>query len=396
MTCGNIPGVVQLAGRCCGCLACVASCHFGALRAQEDDLGFAQPKLDSTRCTSCGACDRVCPALNDSAMDSVEGSYWCQSKKTSQLSNSSSGGVFGLLAADALELGGVVYGAAFADGYARVEHIRVDGAETLHRILTSKYVQSYVSPDLYPMVVSDLKDGMTVLFSGTSCQITALKRYLAGKKYDGSILLVDVMCHGVPSPLLWSSYVRYLEERVGDKLDSVNFRSKSSGWTTFSFRYTYRKEKVVEERHSENWYMKAFLKNASLRQSCFDCPSKRSCGSDVTLGDYWGFDSNGKEVDADKGVSAVIVHTPKGAMHLERIFGDTVYGAAAFEDISAKNPALEHSVVPFTKRQQFLDDVRSGMELGEVMRKWKFDRSFVQRVLGKAKSLWVREGDVRE
>ena len=384
---GDAPDVEQLGGRCCGCLACVASCRFGALRVREDDLGFVQPELDASCCTSCGACDKACPVLNSLAVGSIEGSYWCQSKKVLQLLDSSSGGVFGLLATDTLERGGVVYGAAFADGYARVKHIRVDNAEWLHRVLASKYVQSYISPDLYKTIVSDLKNGATVLFSGTSCQIAALKRYLVGKKYDGSIILVDVMCHGAPSPLLWSSYVGYLEKRIGEKLDTVNFRSKSSGWTTFSFRYTYRKEKVVEEQHSENWYMKAFLKNASLRQSCFNCPSKQSCGSDITLGDYWGFDSRGKGVDIDKGVSAVIVRTSKGAKHFERILGDMVYGAADYEDVSAKNPALEHSVAPFEKREQFLDDIRSGMDLDEMMSKWKFDRGFVRRILKKVKKL---------
>ena len=383
----NTPEVECLAGRCCGCLACVASCHSGALCVQKDDLGFVRPKLDRARCVSCGACDKVCPVLNDFALDSNEGSYWCQSKKNVQLLGSSSGGVFGLLATDVLDRGGVVYGAAFIDDCVRVEHIRADNAEGLHRILTSKYVQSYIAPDLYSMIVSDLTSEKTVLFSGTSCQVAALKHYLAGKKYGGCVLLVDVMCHGVPSPLLWSSYVGYLEKRIGDKLDSVNFRSKSSGWTTFSFRYAYRKEKVVEERHSENWYMKAFLKNASLRQSCFDCPSKRFCGSDITLGDYWGFDSDDKGIDAEKGVSAVIVHTPTGARNFDRILEDVAYGPAAFEDISAKNPALEHSVAPFVKRRQFLDDVRSGMELDEIMHKWKFERSLTQRILTKARKL---------
>lgn len=105
------------------------------------------------------------------------------------------------------------------------------------------------------------------------------------------------------------------------------------------------------------------------------------------MGDYWGFDSRGKGVDIDKGVSAVIVRTSKGAKHFERILGDMVYGAADYEDVSAKNPALEHSVAPFEKREQFLDDIRSGMDLDEMMSKWKFDRSFVRRILKKVKKL---------
>ena len=385
--CEETPEVKHLGGRCCGCLACVASCHFGAIYVRVDTLGFVWPEFEESRCTSCGACDKACPVLGDSTADADEGCYWCQSKKSDQLSASSSGGVFGLLACDTLQLGGVVFGAAFAAGYTRVEHVRVDDAADLNKVLTSKYVQSYVAPEVYSEIATDLRAGRDVLFSGTSCQVAGLKRFLKGKKYSGSILTVDVMCHGVPSPSLWSSYVSFLEGQIGDKLESVNFRSKSSGWATFSFRYTYRKEKVAEEQHGDNWYMKAFLRNASLRQSCFECPSKRSCGSDITLGDYWGFDADSNGIESDKGVSAVIVHTPLGAKCLRRILDDTLHGTATFEDISAKNPALEHSVAPYENRDRFLDDVRSGMELSSLMRKWTFERSFVQRILVKVKKI---------
>ena len=386
----NIPSVSTLGHRCCGCMACVASCRFGALRLTKDSLGFVRPEFDETCCVSCGACDNACPVLNASNVNKVQGSFWCQSKQSEQLFNSSSGGIFGLLAADVLEGGGVVYGAAFTDNFTQVKHVRVADVEDLNRILTSKYVQSYVSPDLYSTILHDLRDGKTVLFSGTSCQVAGLKRYLIGKKYSGSIFTIDVMCHGVPSPSLWSSYVEYLERKEGRKLDAVNFRSKSSGWTTYSFRYSYQNEKVVEEPHSENWYMKAFLNNASLRQSCFSCPSKRSCESDITLGDYWGFDSNGKNLDAAKGVSAVIVHTSTGANQLNRVLDDIVYGPADFEDISANNPALEHSVSPYEKREQFYNDMQSGMELAEMIGKWKFRKSFVQRVMGKLRKIFAR------
>ena len=389
----SAPSIGQVSKQCCGCLACVASCRVGAIQVTRDNLGFMRPEMDAALCVSCGACDKVCPVLNDIAMDRTSECYWCQSKIADQLAGSSSGGVFGLLATRVLEDGGVVYAAAFSDDFSIVVHSRIDRVDNLYQALTSKYVQSYISPALYSMLLADLQNEKTVLFSGTTCQVEAVKLYLQGKKYNGRILSIDVMCHGAPSPLLWSSYVGYLEERGKERLYSVNFRSKLTGWTTFSFRYEYRNGKVIEERHNMNWYMKAFLNNASLRQSCFDCPSKRACGSDITLGDYWGFDSDGEEVDVAKGVSAVIIHSALGNLYFNEILEDMVLGKASFEDISANNPALEHSVRPFEKRDQFIDDILSGMELNRLMRKWTFRRGVFERILGKMKCLLAREGE---
>ena len=52
--------------------------------------------------------------------------------------------------------------------------------------------------------------------------------------------------------------------------------------------------------------MRAFLKNASLRESCLSCPFKRRCGSDITLGDFWGVSGQHPEVSIDGRVSAVL------------------------------------------------------------------------------------------
>lgn len=378
--------------RCCGCLACVATCCKGSLIESVDSAGFSRPVWNKDLCVGCGACDSACPALSPRERDERVAMLWAQSIDSSQLRHSSSGGLFALLADKVLDSGGTVYGAAFSDDFSAVEHIRIDDSSDLDRLMTSKYVQSRVSREVYESVVSDLVLGQTVLFSGAGCQIAALKGYLGRRKYNGTLLTVDVMCHGVPSPRLWSDYAEHISGLMGAPLSSVNFRSKTSGWTSYSLRCKARNEKEIEESHSQNWYMKAFLTNHSLRSSCFNCPSKQACGSDLTLGDYWGYEGDAKDLDIEKGVSAVIVRTKLGEAFLDSIASEMRFGIASYEDVSSKNPALEHSVTPPPGRDQFISDVSAGIPVASLISKWSFKRSVFDKVKSKLAVLLKKNG----
>lgn len=385
---GDIPSVASLdSNRCCGCLACVASCGRGALAESTDELGFPRPLWDKGMCTGCRACDRVCPALSSRSKDARLRALWAQSIDKGELRGSSSGALFAALAGIVLDLSGTVYGAAFTGGFTRVEHIRIDDRLDLGRLMTSKYVQSRVPKEVYQGVLADLADGRMVLFSGTACQVAALKNLLGKRKYKGTLLAVDVMCHGVPSPRLWSDYVTYLSSSMGAPLEFVNFRSKTSGWTSYSLRCKARNEKEMDVSHGRDWYMKAFLTNHSLRSSCFECPSKQSCGSDLTLGDYWGFEG-GEGLIVDEGVSAVVARTVSGETYLESAASKARLGVASYDDIASKNPALEHSVMPPEDRERFLSDVSSGVSIETLMSRWSFERSFFEKAKGKVVALF--------
>lgn len=378
------PSVISLdPNQCCGCLACVASCGKGALKESADDLGFPRPLWDEGLCIGCGACDRVCPALSPRPQDARLKAFWAQSSDMARLRESSSGGIFAALAGVILDSSGSVYGAAFTDDFSRVEHIRIDKLSELGRLMTSKYVQSHIYKETYENILTDLDNGRTVMFSGTACQIAAVKNFLGKRKFDGELLAVDVMCHGVPSPRLWSDYEAYLSSMLGAPLEFINFRSKTSGWTSYSLQCRACNEKEIDVPHSRDWYMKAFLTNHSLRSSCFECPSKQSCGSDLTLGDYWGFEGGSEGVIVDEGVSAVIARTPLGEAYLEKVTLKTHLGAACYDDVALKNPALEHSVTPPAGRNGFLADVSSGVPIEALVSRWTFERSFLDKVKGK-------------
>ena len=108
------------------------------------------------------------------------------------------------------------------------EKYETDNAEDRNRMRGSKYIQSKLG-DTFKSVKTDLDAKKSVLFSGTSCQVAGLKKYI-GKEYD-NLFCVDIVCHGVPSKKIWEAYLRWQEQKMHSKVASVDFRNKKDfGW----------------------------------------------------------------------------------------------------------------------------------------------------------------------
>lgn len=302
---------------CCGCSACVQSCPKQCIVLKEDKEGFLYPVVNQTLCIACGKCEKVCPELHP--FDAVKPLmvYAAKHPDESVRAESSSGGIFTLLADAVIDDGGVVFGARFDTDWS-VVHDFTETHEGLQAFRGSKYLQSKIG-NTYQLAEKFLKAGRKVLFSGTPCQIAGLKRYLH-KDYE-NLLAVDFVCHGVPSPLVWK---KYLEETIAReyklKIDTISFRNKDLGWKKYSFALTLSGVTNDGEKNTvllstiflENEYMQAFLADFSLRRSCYACPAKGGkSGSDLTIGDFWGIEKITPEIDDDKGCSLVIVHTQK-------------------------------------------------------------------------------------
>jgi len=386
----KVPAISTVGGRCCGCGACSAACPVSCLGMVPDACGFVRPTYESG-CIGCGRCAKACPVLTVGENDEAVSVSWAKAKDDGLRGRSSSGAIFGLLAEDVLRDGGTVYGAAFSNDCKVVRHVRVTAMDGLDAVMRSKYVQSTVGPDVYEGVERDLRDGLRVLFSGTACQVAAMRNYLGFMKAPtDSLLLVDVICHGVPSPRLWGEWLDYVSRSAGSEVDGVNFRSKSTGWLTFSVAYYVATEKVRSTTNARDWYMRAFLQNASLRQSCLKCPAKRRCGSDVTLGDFWGVQNIHPEVVDGLGVSAVVCNTGRGHDAFDSLRASLESGPSSMNEVVPGNPALVRGVDPYHKRDEFLAEVGDGADVGSLMHKWRFEKSMKQKARERLSALKYR------
>lgn len=226
---------------CCGCTACASICTHEAIAMEPDALGFLYPRVDENKCVDCGLCERVCQ-FNENYDLSLNlpqpKSYAARHKEINEVMKSRSGAVFVAISDYILEQGGVVYGAGYKDHF-RVAHKRATTKEERDEFRGSKYVQSDLT-GVFRQVKEDLKNGLTVLFSGTPCQTAGLNSFV-GTKLRQNLILVDIVCHGVPGPYIWRDYIAYLEKKQGDVINVVNFRNKELfGWSahheTFIFK----------------------------------------------------------------------------------------------------------------------------------------------------------------
>ncbi len=295
---------------CTGCAACKRICPKNCIEMVNDPCGFAYPSVDNEACVKCGRCVEVCPIINPADTGSPIEVWGTKNKDEAVRSTSSSGGTFFELAKSVISRGGVVFGCAL-DSELVARHIGVDAIEGLSALKGSKYVQSDVGTT-YTEVKALLAEGREVLYSGTPCQIAGLKKYL-GKRYDG-LLLVDVLCHGVPSPEVFKDYLGYLADKYKSKPVSVNFRNKEKSWKRLYFEVIFENGKRYFTFCGYDRYMSMFLNNISLRPSCYDCRfTSVNRQGDITLGDFWGIGKKHPERDDDKGISLVIVNSAKGS-----------------------------------------------------------------------------------
>lgn len=225
---------------CTGCAACAASCLLESISMCEDSEGFLQPQIDIGSCNDCGICKKVCPIakpdqqISHTQQQEIENQYpsiWAAWNLDENIRyNSSSGGVFSVLAKDVLKKDGAIVGAAFDSEFA-VHHCIIEKMADLHKLQRAKYLQSIIDPNLYKKVRQLLKKERIVLFSGTPCQVAGLRNLLK-KDYD-NLLCCDILCHGVPSPKLFKRYLK--EKSKMNQIKTVKFRDKKTGWKKFSF-----------------------------------------------------------------------------------------------------------------------------------------------------------------
>ena len=279
---------IKIVDKCCGCFACGDACPKSAIKYKKDKDGFLYPYIDETKCINCGKCLKVCPRLNSQKNKFEQKGFVCYSKNESIYNNSASGGIFSELARYVLENDGVVFGAAFVN--LKVKHIRIDNLEELYKIQKSKYIQSDLR-GIYLICKKELKLNKLVLFSGTPCQVTALRNFL-GREYD-NLITCDLVCHGVPSQKIFDKYIAYENKMNKGKIIDFTFRCKlKKRSSTHTFRYVIKRDNGQTKDKIGNYYdspyLMGFQKHIFLRESCYDCKyANIDRVGDITLGDFW-------------------------------------------------------------------------------------------------------------
>lgn len=364
---------IQCKEDCCGCGACVNICPRGCIAMRRDSEGFSYPRVDEALCIQCGLCERVCPFLNPDKSRMPMGVYAAKNPSDEVRLASSSGGIFSMLAGHIIEQGGVVFGAKFDDTW-NVVHDYAETKEGLRPFMGSKYVQS-ATGESYSLAAKFLKENRQVLFSGTPCQIAGLKRYL-GADYP-NLLTVDVICHGVPSPVVWERYLAETSRSLSAgtaselKIGAISFRDKANGWKNFSFVIRGENNSVLlsESGITENIYMRGFLRDIYLRPSCYACQCKKgSSGSDITLGDYWGIDRVNPEINDWKGVSLILGYTQKG---LDMTHGlDAKLISTSYAQALAGNASIEKSAKPPRQRERFFSAMNNGGTISKIIERY--------------------------
>ncbi len=302
---------------CSGCAACFSVCKVNGIKLSYDEEGFLYPEVDAQKCIGCGACLSVCPITTPlNIEEKIPLAYAVVSKNDEIRAESSSGGAFSHFAEVIIASGGVVFGAAFDEAF-DVAHIGVDTLDGIEKLRGSKYVQSKIG-NSYIEVEKYLISGIPVLFTGTPCQIAGLKGFLK-KEYD-NLLCQDIICHGVPSPEVWRTYLQEKSKQRRAAIRNVSFRNKRISWRQYSLQIEFENGKAYTIWHKKDGYMRSFLENFILRPSCFECKFKTvNRIADITLADLWGAHTIAPELDDNKGTSLVILHTDKGRRFFEKI-----------------------------------------------------------------------------
>lgn len=340
---------------CYGCGLCTYVCPKKCLELQWDDEGFYYPVVDENRCIKCGCCVKKCIQGMQSKQNLTD-TYIGYNPDETVRRESSSGGIFNAIAGVFIDKGGVVFGAAFDDNYS-VKHVMIESKEDLTKIMKSKYVQSNLTC-VFDAVANNLEQGRLVLFSGTPCQVAAVCKLADDSGLREKLYTIDFICHGVPSPGIWKSYLDYVSKE--SKVSFVNFRDKShTGWHDFCFHIKYGDDSLCES-HELNSYMRLFLSDRNIRPSCYYCNFKSdNYMSDLTLADAWKIEKEYEPWADDEGTSLFVVRSHKGREILDLCIAHIKMRKSDYDFWTKMNPSLVNRTQVGSGREMlFLDFLR--------------------------------------
>ncbi len=341
--------------QCCSCRACEHACPRQCI-AMVQKNGFFYPVIDEEKCIKCGLCTQVCQfsgkcmELKKEALDVFAG--W--SKKSEQVEQSTSGGIFPVLAEHVIGQGGYVFGAGFDDQLV-VKMQAISDKKDIVIMQGSKYVRSDTNTT-YKQVKELLVKGERVLYSGTPCQIAGLKSYL--KKDYEKLICVDLICHGVPTELLFEKYKEYIERTNNSKIISFKFRSKKKGVMSSEYCIELNNGKEIREALNKNQYSLTYNSLIAHMPSCNSCPyTSLQRVSDITIGDFWGIEKVDPNAVNPRGTSLIFVNSDKGQRIIAAVKSELELFDEKGEDAQRFNPPLRHSTPKHPMSEKFMREL---------------------------------------
>lgn len=314
---------------CTGCGLCVHKCPYDAIKLLENEHGDDVAVIASSLCRKCGICVKICPEINKPVKTEPIKGYAAWSKSAEVYSSTTSGGIATTLSETVIQSGGVVYGASFSKGY--VKHIRICHVEALDKIKGSKYIQSNIS-DVFSQIEVDLKNGLSVLFIGTPCQTSAIKKAFLHYK---ELICIDLVCHGTPPKQYFFEYISRFKINDLEKL-RVSFRNKR-----YYLEIYEDNREIYRKRYLQDPYFYGFMHDLLIRDNCHTCQyASRQRVSDITLGDFWGISNLEHKSGYPDFVSCILINSETGMEMFNKVKMKLNYEEFPVNQVIERNPNL--------------------------------------------------------
>ncbi len=384
--------------QCFGCEACVQVCSKAALTMVEDEDGFRYSVIDSAKCVDCGLCRNVCP-YDNMPVRYGDGKYVFGGYSLDEAVRfeSTSGGAFSEIVNTYCDENYVIFGAETKG--LEVYHSYITDKAELSRFRKSKYSQSIIG-DSYKEAKQFLKEGKKVLFSGTPCQIAALKAYLGNINQD-NLLTMEVICEGVPSPLYMRKLDQHIEKKYGSRIESIDYRYTDKSlvskgrWDFERMEIRTADKRILRKDRWFNPFWSIWLKHLMSRPSCYQCPFTTSeRGADITLGDLWGVHIYCPELYGHNGGASLVIGNTEKGKKVIKIAEKGMYGhELKFEDALKYQGPMRKHIADNPQKTEFMADLRSDMDYKQITKKWADKPSlkllFQKYIWGNRQKVWL-------
>ncbi len=380
--------VLNLAGKCSGCGACVTICPYNAIEYKLNEEGFYAVNIIKERCIKCGLCTSVCfkNIENNNKLKNIKKDGQLISARTKNkkiLKECTSGAIAYEIGKYGIENGYKVVGTIYDVKEQIAKTIVVDNKEEFEKIKGSKYLQSKSDEAIKNIIkITRNNSNEKLIIFGTPCQIYGYRMVIEKLKINNEIIYIELFCHGVPSYLIWNKYLN--EQKNNEKIKKVDFRNKKYGWHNFTIKIEKNKNKCKYSKAERDNFYKIFFDNIFLNKSCMNCKlRKEESNADIRLGDFWG-----KKYSLDtNGVSAVLIFTKKGKQIIDKINSNI--------EILEKNIPIEEclkyqSVENYQEkysRTQLIKDIKTNENLTKIIKQYRNDFPIKYKVKCKIKTI---------